>query len=148
MHTKFSMWFCCVHTYLVRPNRGPRILLLQVTTRNMRLRGLYPTKRQKAGLCTNLNGDGIIPWRIAGWGKKIWPMLLNSYKFIKLGVVFDLFDLLLTSGKYGLLQAHPILFRPLCLRECFLPGVCIQLDWNPWVSDFFCCLQFSLSHSH
>ena len=57
---------CCIYTYLVLLNRGPRILLLQVTICSMRLRGLFPVIKQEVGLFTKLDGEGNIPQRIAG----------------------------------------------------------------------------------
>ena len=46
----------CIYTYLVVPSKGPFILLLQVTTSSMRLRGLCPRRRQEVGLFTKSDG--------------------------------------------------------------------------------------------
>ena len=47
----------------------------------------------------------MMPWRIAGWGEKIWPMLLTSYGPISLGIDFDLnrlnLDFWCFSGNYS-----------------------------------------------
>ena len=63
-----------------------------------------------------------MPWRIAGWGKNICPILQASYEPISLVMPSNLFDLLLTFGVDGTSVACPALGRPSCLRECFLHG--------------------------
>ena len=45
-----------IYNYLVGFSRVLLILLLQVTTRSMRLRVLLSTRRQKVGLCISLDG--------------------------------------------------------------------------------------------
>ena len=144
-----SMWICFDHTYLVASSRSPQILLLQETTRSMRSRGLCPTRRQEAGLYTKSDGEGIMPQRIAGWGKKIWLLLQTSYEPISLGIVFDSFDLLLTSGAYGTPGACPwTLQNPLSERVYFSWGMFLASWARPTgVRTSFCFLLFGLFQS-
>ena len=146
----FSMWACFDHTYLVGPNRGPRIVLLQDTSRSMRSKGLYPTIRQEAGLCAKPDREGMITRSIAGWGKKIGqcfgpPANLSGEEWGLTGLTYSW--LLVLMG----LQGHALHFTgPPCLRECILPAACfwpVGLDSLGWgVSFASCCLVYPHPH--
>ena len=98
---------CCIHSYLVGPSRGHWIQLLQVTTSIMRLKKLYPIMRQKSGLYTKSDREGVMPQRIAGLVKKIWSILLSSCEPISLSMGFGLFDLFLTSSAGRFFRGMP-----------------------------------------
>ena len=107
-----------------------------------------------AGLLTKSDGKRVMLWRIAGWGKKIYPMLRTSCKPISLGIWFDSFSLLLMSDASGTSRSLPWTFLgPLYDSVCYSWGMFLASWASPHgMRVFFCCcnsimpIQTRMSH--
>ena len=81
----------------------------------------------------------MMPWRIAGWGRKIWPMFLPSCKPINLGIGFDLFKLPLNSGVSRTFRGMPCTLKvPLSESMWYTWGIfLVSLTGTPRVRGLF-----------